>query len=113
MNTLDVNHNKAKEAIRPSSGMNGGSHEGNSKMDGSCLNHEDKVFYYDLKLPQGPITRSRGKKFKEALQGFMRNIWDNHAHEDSKRFNGFCGSEIKAKWALFNILAVHVFYDYG
>ena len=43
----------------------------------------------------------------------MKNIWANHAHEDSKRFNGFYGSEIEAKWALFNILAVQVFDDYG
>ena len=38
----------------------------------------------------------------------MKNIWATHTHEDSKHFNGFYGSEIEAKWALFNILAVHV-----
>ena len=43
----------------------------------------------------------------------MKNIWATHTHEDSKHFNGFCGSEIEAKWALFNILPVHVFDDYG
>ena len=43
----------------------------------------------------------------------MKTVWVNHAHEDSKRFNGFFGSEIEAKWTLFNILAVHVFDDYG
>ena len=42
----------------------------------------------------------------------MKNIWATHTHEDSKCFNGFYESEIKAKWALLNILAVHVFYDY-
>ena len=104
----DVNHNDAKEAIRPSSGMDGGTHGGNSKMDGSCLNHEDNVLHDDLKLPQGPITRSRAKKFKEALQGFMRNIWDNHAHEDPIRFEGLNGSLIEAKWALCNILEVQI-----
>ena len=42
----------------------------------------------------------------------MKTVWANHAHEDSICFKGFCGSEIEAKWALFNILAVHVFDDY-
>ena len=43
----------------------------------------------------------------------MKTVWANHAHEDSIRFESFCGSEIEAKWALFNILAVHIFDDYG
>ena len=43
----------------------------------------------------------------------MKNIWATHTHEDSKHFNGFCVSESDAKWALFNILAVYVFDDYG
>ena len=105
-----------------------GSHEAKLKLDGPYLNHqgnvtndEVNVFYDDLKLPKGSITISHGKKFKEisraklkeALQGCMKNIWANHAHEDSIHFKGFCGSEIEAKWALFNILAVHVFDDYG
>ena len=90
-----------------------GSHEDKLKLDGTYLNHEDNALSDDLKLHQSPITISHTKKFKEALQGFMRNIWDNHAHEDSIRFKGFCGSEIEAKWALFNILAVQVFDDYG
>ena len=55
-----------------------GSHEDKLMLDGPYLNHEDNALNDDLKLPQGPITRSRVKKFKEALQGFMRNIWDNH-----------------------------------
>ena len=73
-----MKYNEVKKAIRPSNGINDGSHRGNSKMDGTCLNHEDNVLHDDLKLSQGPITRSHAKKFKEALQGFMRNIWDNH-----------------------------------
>ena len=105
-----------------------GLHEAKLKLDGPYLNHqgnvmndEVNVFYDDLKLLKGSITISYGKRFKEmsraklneALQGCMKNIWANHAHEDSKRFNDFYGSEIEAKWALFNILAVHVFDDYG
>ena len=105
-----------------------GSHEAKLKLDGPYLNHqgnvmndEVNVFYDDLKLLKGSITISHGKRFKEisreklneALQGCMKNIWANHAHEDSKHFNGFYRSKIEAKWALFNILAVHVFDDYG
>ena len=85
-----------------------GSYEAKLKMDGSCLNHEDNVLHDDLKLPQGPITRSRAKKFKQALQGFMRNIWDNHAHEDPIHFEVLNGSLIEAKWALFNIFEVQI-----
>ena len=62
----------------------------------------------DLKLPQGPITRSRTKKFKEALQGFMRNIWANNVFKDLIHFEGINGSLIEAKWALFNILEVQI-----
>ena len=70
-----------------------------------------------MKLLKGSITISHRKRFKEishaklkeALKGCMKNIWANLAHEDSKHFNGFCGSEIEAEWALFNILTVHVF----
>ena len=69
-----------------------GSHEDKLMLDGPYLNHEDNALSDDLKLHQSPITISHTKKFKEALQGFMRNIWANHAHKDSKRFNGFCGS---------------------
>ena len=108
-----MNRNEAKEAIHPNNGMDGGRHGGNSKIDGSYLNYEDNVLNDDLKLPQSPITGSRAKKFKETVQGFMRNIWANHAHKDSIHFEGFCGSKIEAKWALFNILAVQVFDDYG
>ena len=64
-------------------------------LDGPYLNHEDNALNDDLKLPQGPITRSRAKKFKEALQGFMRNIWDNHAYEDPIRFEGLNGVYLK------------------
>ena len=28
----------------------------------------------------------------------MKTVWANHVHEDSIRFEGFCGSEIEAKW---------------
>ena len=86
-----------------------GSHEDELKLDRPYLNHGDNA----LKLHQSPITIQHTKKFQDVLQDFMKTVWANHAHEDSKRFNGFCGSEIEAKWALFNILAVHVFYDYG
>jgi hypothetical protein len=103
-----VNHNEAKETIRPNSGMVGGSRGGNSKIDVSSLNDEDNVLNDDLKLPQGPITRSRAKKFKEALQGLMKSVWANHAHEDPIHFEGFKGSLIEAKWALFNILEVQI-----
>ena len=128
----DMNH---MEAIQPIIQMDQkqhikdiGLHEAKLNLDGPYLNHqgnvmndEVNVFYDDLKLLKGSITISHGKRFKEisraklkeALQGCMKNIWANHAHEDLKRFNGFCGSEIEAKWALFNILAVHVFDDYG
>ena len=79
----------------------------------NVVNDEVNVFNDDLKLPKGSITRFHVKKFREALQGLMKNIWANHEHEDPKHFNSFCGSEIEAKWALFNILTVHVFDDYG
>ena len=115
------------EDIRSHEAEDIGSHEAKLKFDGPYLNHQDNVvndevnvFNDDLKLLKGSITISHGKRFKEisraklneALQGCMKNIWANHAHEDSKSLNGFYGSEIEAKWALFNILAVHVFYDY-
>lgn len=97
-----------------------GSHEAKSKFDGPCLDYEDNVLNDedndlndDLRLLQGPITRLHAKKFNECLQGFMKNIWANHAYGDSIHFEGFCGSEIEAKWALFNILEVQVFDDYG
>jgi len=28
-----------------------------------------------LKVPRGPITRAKAKKFKEALNEFVQNIW--------------------------------------
>ena len=90
-----------------------GSHEDKLKLDGPYLNHEDNALSDDLNLHQIPITISHIKKFQNILQDFMKTVWANHAHEDSKHFNDFCGIEIEAKWALFNILAVHVFYDYG
>ena len=77
-------------------------------MDGSYLNHEDNILHDDLKLSQGLITRSSAKKFKKALQGFMRNIWDNHAHEDPIHFEGLKESLTEAKWALFNIFEVQI-----
>ena len=80
-----------------------GSHEAKLKLDGPYLNHEDNALSDDLK---SPITISYTKKFQDVLQGFMKTVWANHAHEDSKCFNGFYGSEIEAKWALFNILEV-------
>ena len=127
----DMNHMKAiQPAIQPIIQMDQKehiediiSHEAKLKLDGPYLNHqgnvmndEVNVFNDDLKLLKGSITISHRKRFKEisrakikdALQGYMNNIWANHAHKDSKRFNGFCGSEIEAKWALFNILAVQV-----
>ena len=85
-----------------------GSHEAQLKLDGPYLNHKDNALNDDLKLPQGPITTSRAKKFKEALQGFMRNIWDNQAYEDPIHFEGLNGSLIEVKWALFNILEVQI-----
>ena len=39
---------------------------------------------------------------------YKKTILANHEHEDPKRFNGFCGSEIEAKWALFNILEIQI-----
>ena len=29
-----------------------------------------------LQVPDGPITRSRAKKIKEAMQGFVQSTWD-------------------------------------
>jgi hypothetical protein len=29
-----------------------------------------------LQVPDGPITRSRAKKIKEAMQGLMQSTWD-------------------------------------
>ena len=94
-----MNHMKAiQPAIQPIIQMDQkehtediGSHEDKLMLDGPYLNHKDNALNDDLKLPQGPITRSRAKKFKEALQGFMRNIWDNHAYEDPIHFEGLNG----------------------
>ena len=116
-----MNHIKAiQPAIQPIIQMDQkehiediGSYEDKLKLDGPYLNHEDNALSDDLKLHQSPITISHTKKFQNILQDFMKTVWANHAHEDSKHFNGFCGSEIEAKWALFNILAVQVFDDYG
>ena len=95
-------------------------HEAKLKLDGTYLNHQGNVMNDevnslsdDLKLHQSPITIKHIKKFQDVLQDFMKTVWANHAYEDSIRFKGFCGSEIEAKWALFNILAVQVFDDYG
>ena len=77
------------------------------------MNHEDNALNDDLKLHQSLITISHTKKFQDILQDFMKTVWANHAHEDSIHFEGFYGSEIEAKWALFNILVVQVFDDYG
>ena len=90
-----------------------GSHEDKLKLDRPYLNHGDNALNDDLKLHQSPITISHTKKFQDVLQDFMKTVWANHEHEDSIHFEGFCGSEIETKCALFNILAVHVFYDYG
>ena len=113
----DMNHMKAIQPIiqmdQKEHTEDIGSHEDKLKLDGPYLNHEDNALNDDLKLHQSPITISYTKKFQDVLQGFMKTVLANHKHEDPKRFNGFCGSEIEAKWALFNILAVHVFDDYG
>lgn len=85
-----------------------GSYEVKLKLDGAYLNHEDNVLNDDLKLLQGPITRLCAKKFKEALQGLMKSVWANHAHEDPIHFKGFKESLIESKWALFNILKVQI-----
>ena len=90
-----------------------GSHKYKSKFDETCLNHEDNALNDDLKLLQSPITISHTKEVSRCFTRFMKTVGANHAHEDSIHFEGFCESEIEAKWALFNILAVHVFDDYG
>ena len=112
----DMNHIKEiQPAIQPIIQMDQkehiediGSDEDKLKLDGPYLNHEDNALSDDLKLHQSPITISYTKKFQDVLQGFMKTILANHEHEDPKRFNGFCGSEIEAKWALFNILEVQI-----
>ena len=82
------------EDIRSHETKDIGSHEAKFKLDGLYLNHEVNVL-------------------NVVLQDFLKNIWANHAYEDPKYFEDFCGSQIEAKWALFNILAFHVFDDYG
>ena len=89
-----------------------GSHKAKLKLDGPYMNHQDNVmndevnvFDDDLKLLKGSITISHRKRFKEisraklkeSLQGYMKNIWANHKHEDPIYFKDFCGSEIETK----------------
>jgi hypothetical protein len=37
-----------------------------------------------LQVPNGPITRSRAKKIKEAMQGLMQSTWTKFANLSSK-----------------------------
>lgn len=37
-----------------------------------------------LQIPSGPITRARTKRFKEALNGLVQDIWPNHNSIQSK-----------------------------
>ncbi|KAH6800755.1 hypothetical protein C2S52_001219 [Perilla frutescens var. hirtella] len=32
-----------------------------------------------IKVPEGPVTRSRAKRFKESLNGFIREVWEQEA----------------------------------
>ena len=37
-----------------------------------------------LQVPDGPITRSRAKKIKEAIQGLVQSTWAEFANVSSK-----------------------------
>jgi hypothetical protein len=37
-----------------------------------------------LQVPDGPITRSRAKKIKDAMQGLVQSIWAEFANLSSK-----------------------------
>ena len=39
-----------------------------------------------LQVPDGPITRSKAKKIKEAMQGLVQSIWDEASKSPTLRW---------------------------
>ncbi|KAH6810768.1 hypothetical protein C2S51_024530 [Perilla frutescens var. frutescens] len=46
-----------------------------------------------IKVPEGPVTRARAKRFKESFNGFMREVWNQESHKRPVE-----GEEPEPKW---------------
>ena len=48
----------------------------------------------ELAMPNGPVTRSRVKKFKEALQSYMGRIVDGMESQETMTTNGIISNQM-------------------
>jgi len=54
---------------------------GQGKLMGTMV---DRILKIPLQVPDGPITRSRAKNIKEAMQGLVQSTWAEFANLLSK-----------------------------